>query len=72
MPLDKLVLIIFTVIAAAGGTIWLMTVLLASLQVPGAAVIIFPIVFMGLYVLYRVIAERTSNKEDDYYDNIKK
>ena len=72
MPLDKLVLIIFTVVAAAGGTIWLMTVLLASLQVPGAAVIIFPIVFMGLYVLYRVIAERTSNKEDDYYDNIKK
>jgi membrane protein implicated in regulation of membrane protease activity len=72
MPLDKMVLIIVSVIAAAGATIWLAAIVLASSQTPllGWAVLIS--IALAAYVVFKVIADRLTNKEDDHYDNIEK
>lgn len=71
MPLDKLVLILLIVIAAAGVTVWLGALLLASFQVPGAGLALIPALLVA-YVVWRVIADRIGNSEDDHYDHIEK
>lgn len=69
MPLDKLVLILVCVIAAAGGTIWLAVALAAAISVPFGWIVLIPSALIG-YIVFRVIAERLGNAEDDRYDNI--
>lgn len=71
MPLDKLVLILVVVTVAAGLTIWLGVFLMAALQIPGGSLVLIPAALVG-YVVWRVIADRLGNAEDDHYDNIKK
>jgi len=72
MPLDKLVLIIICVIVAAGLTIWLGVLFFAALENPQIGfVAVLPIALIG-YIVWRVIAERMKNKEDDHYDRIEK
>ena len=72
MPLDKLVLILVVVLAAAGVTFWLGVVLAATMQTPKYGwTVAFPVVLVG-YVIWRVISERWKNKEDDHYDSIEK
>lgn len=68
MPLDKLVLIIVIVIAAAGATIWLAGVVAAAINLPFGWLGLIPAVLVG-YVVYRIIAERVGNAEEDHYDN---
>ena len=69
MPLDKLVLIIVCVVAAAGATVWIGTLLLASTQLPPVAgLAILSIVTLCAYIAWRVISERVTNKDDDHYD----
>ncbi len=71
MPLDKLVLILVIVIAAAGVTVWLGALLLASFQIPGAGLALIPAALVA-YIVWRVIADRLGNAEDDHYDEIEK
>ena len=71
MPLEKLVLIVVIVIAAAGVTVWLAALAFAAFEVPGAGLAFIPAALVA-YVVWRVIAERLQNAEDDHYDNIKK
>lgn len=71
MPLDKFVLILVIVVAAAGITVWLASMALAALQVPGAWLAFIPAALVG-YVVWRVIADRIGNAEDDHYDHIEK
>ncbi|MGB5558182.1 MAG: hypothetical protein WBN04_09225 [Paracoccaceae bacterium] len=72
MPLDKLVLILVCVIAAAGVTVWIGATAAAALQLPSVGWLVFlPVALVG-YVLWRVIAERLKNSEDDHYDQIEK
>jgi membrane protein implicated in regulation of membrane protease activity len=71
MPLDKFVLILVIVIGAAGMTVWLGALLLASVQVPAGWLGFIPAVLLA-YILWRVIAQRLSNGEDDHYDRIEK
>ncbi len=64
MPLDKLVLIL----VIAGAAIWAMVMLggiIATLPWGLPALILF---LIGGYIVYRVIRDRLSNAEDDYYD----
>ena len=69
MPLDKLVLIIVCVIAAAGATVWLSLLLLASTQIPPlGGLALLSVVALAVYIVWRVIAERLNNKDDDHYD----
>jgi len=72
MPLDKLVLLIVVVIAAAGATVWLGAFVVATMELPllgwGLAI---PVLLVG-YVLWRVISERLTSKEDSHYDQIDK
>ena len=72
MPLDKFVLILVCVIAAAGVTIWIGALAAAAWQAPMVVpVALIPaglIVFIG----WRVIADRLRNSEDDHYDSIDK
>ena len=72
MPLDKFVLILVSVVAAAAVTVWVGTLVMASLQVPVAGWLMFiPAMLVG-YVVWRVIADRLGNSEDDHYDSIEK
>lgn len=71
MPLEKLVLIVVIVIAAAGVTVWLAALAFAAFEVPGAGLAFIPAALVA-YVVWRVIAERLRNAEDDHYDNIEK
>ena len=72
MPLDKFVLILVIVIAAAGVTVWLATLAAAALQLGGATWLVFIPAALVAYVVWRVIADRIGNKEDDHYDRIEK
>jgi len=69
MPLDKLVLIVCSVGVAFGVTIWLSVLILAALSVPFAWLALIPACFAA-YVVYRVIAERVGNAEEDHYDRM--
>ena len=70
MPRDKLVLILICVIAAAGLTVWIGAMVAAAMQMPAFAwFFVLPALLVG-YVVWRVIAERVRNSEDDHYDQI--
>lgn len=72
MPLDKFVLILVAVIAAAGVTIWIGVTMVASVEIPVIGWMLFlPAILVG-YVVWRVISDRLSNSEDDHYDHIEK
>lgn len=71
MPLDKLILILVIVISAAAATIYVASLMLVSLQVPGGMLLLIPTALV-IYILYRVISDRVKNKEDDHYDSIEK
>ncbi len=59
MPLDRLLLLLAVVIAAAGLTVWLGTVLAVSSSLhPLAALMPAGFVVLGLSVLWRVVAGR--------------
>lgn len=70
MKLDTLVLIVVCVVATVLVTFWLSMLLLAALQIPFALIALLPAGIMG-YVVYRVIAERVGNAEEDHYDRMK-
>ena len=64
MPLDKLVLIL----VIAGAVLWALVMLggiITTLPWGLPALILF---LIGGYIVYRVIRDRLSNAEDDYYD----
>ena len=69
MPLDKLVLIIVIVLAAAGATVWLAGLIAAAINFPFGWLVVIPAALIG-YVVFRVIAERVGNAEEDHYDNM--
>lgn len=71
MPIDKFVLILVIVIGAAGVTVWIGTLVAASVQMPLAWMALIPAALIG-YVLWRVLADRLMNREDDHYDRIEK
>lgn len=69
MPLDRLVLIIVCVLAAAAITVYVGAALLASTQMPPMiGLAILSVIAMAAYIGWRVIAERVGNKDDDHYD----
>lgn len=72
MPLDKFVLLLVIVVVAAAITVWVGTLAAASMQVGGLTWLVFIPVSLVAYVVWRVISDRLSNREDDHYDNIKK
>jgi len=72
MPLDKLVLILMIVIIAAGVTVWLGTLAVAAFQFGGPGWLVFVPAALVAYVVWRVIADRIGNAEDDHYDRIQK
>lgn len=69
MPLDRLILLILIVIAAAGATVWLAAVVMVSLQLPFGATALIPALLVG-YVIWRVVSDRMRSAEDDHYDKM--
>lgn len=69
MPLDKFVLILVCVIAAAGATIWLASLVIVAAEIPYAWIALIPAALVG-YVVWRVIAERVNSPEDTHYDKM--
>ncbi|MGP6088849.1 hypothetical protein [Antarctobacter jejuensis] len=70
MKLETLVLIIVCVLVGSAVTMWLSMLILAAFSVPFAWLALLPAALVG-YVLYRVIAERVGNAEEDHYDGMK-
>ncbi|EKE72703.1 MULTISPECIES: hypothetical protein [Roseobacteraceae] len=71
MKIDKLALILVVVGGAILGTLWLGSMILASLQMP----LMWPVVIVALvvgYIAWRVLEDRLSSAEDDHYDKIEK
>ena len=52
-------------------TVWIGTLVAASTQMPLGWLAIVPVVLV-VTILWRVIADRLSNREDDHYDRIEK
>ncbi|WP_102109284.1 hypothetical protein [Oceaniglobus roseus] len=71
MPLDRFVLILVIVFAAAGLSVWIATAIAAATTAPGLWFLAVPVV-LAVAVLWRVIAQRLNNPEDDHYDTIEK
>ena len=69
MPLDRLVLVLVIVVAAAGATVWLGALIAASVSIPFGWLGIVPAALV-VYVGWRVIAERLAEKDD--YDGIER
>ena len=69
MSLDRLVLILFCCLLAAGLCFWLTGLVLAAIHAPLAWLALIPAAIAG-YVVYRVIAERLGNPEEDHYDRM--
>jgi hypothetical protein len=69
MPLDKLVLILVCVVVAAAATVWLAATVLAALHFPFGWFALLPAALAG-YIVYRVIAERVGDAEEDHYDQM--
>lgn len=73
MPLDKFVLMLVVVIAAAGATIWIGGLLMVTWGVSPWAGAAFAVPSaLVAYVVVRVIRDRLGNAEDDHYDGIEK
>ena len=72
-PIEKLVFIIFCVVAAAGATIWAGVLLTTSMMFnPLIGLLVLSVLALAVYVIWRVIADRVNNAEDDHYDRIEK
>jgi hypothetical protein len=69
MPLDKFVLILVCVVAAAGVTVWVSSLILIAVEIPFGWLSLIPAALAG-YVVWRVIAERVGSAEDTHYDNM--
>ena len=67
MPLDRLVLILVIVLAAAMATVWLGAWIVASTALPLGWLMIVPLA-LAAYVLWRVVSDRT--RKDDPYDRM--
>ena len=72
MPLDKFILILVAVIAAAGATVWIATVFLATATEPWIGMLALIPLLLSAYVAWRIIADRVTSAEDDRYDRIEK
>ena len=69
MPLDRLVLILVIVFAAAAATVWLAAIVSAAFAVPFGWLGTIPALLVA-YVVWRVVAERLGSREDDHYDRM--
>jgi membrane protein implicated in regulation of membrane protease activity len=69
MPLDRFVLLLVCVIAAAGATIWLALLISTSMAVPGGWLLLAPAAALT-YVVWRVLSERLRERKDDVYDRM--
>jgi len=72
MPLDKFVLLLVIVLAAAGITVLVASTALGTMISPGLG--LASIIPLGLiaFVVWRVIADRIRSREDDHYDHFEK
>lgn len=72
MPLDRFVLIVVIVIAAAAITVWGAALLLGAFSLgPVGGLIVLPLSLIA-YVIWRVVSDRLNSREDDHYDRIEK
>lgn len=72
MPLDRLILILVSVVACAACTVAFGVLLAASIALPGWAALAAAPMLIALYVAYVVIRDRVRNPQDSYYDKIER
>ena len=71
MPLERLVLLIVIVMAAAGLTIWVGSLIVTAWALPWyGSLALISISALVLYILGRTIGERLTDRDDDKYDRI--
>ena len=71
MTLEKLVLILVIVVAAAGLTVWVATLVTAAWALPWyGTMTMISLTGLFLYIVGRAIGERLTNRDDDHYDEV--
>ena len=71
MPLDRIMLILVCVVGAIMFGAWTFGALFAAQSVhPALTLAIILIVGFVVYVLWRLLAERLNNPDEDHYDNM--
>lgn len=68
MPLDRFVLVLVLVLAAAGVTVWIAAMGAAFADLPRVGLGVAAVAALLAYVLARVIADRVRSDTDDRYD----
>ncbi|MEM8793002.1 MAG: hypothetical protein AAGE80_15390 [Pseudomonadota bacterium] len=72
MPLDRIVLYIVGGLATLASLLYVIALLVGAITAgPWGFVVILPLGITA-YIVYRIIMERLSSREDDYYDSIEK
>ena len=72
MPTEKYVLILVSVLAAAGVTVGIGIIISRGFDLTTIGWVGLLPIFLGGYVIWRIISERLSNRDDDYYDHFRK
>ncbi len=62
MPLNKFLLILISVITAAGVTVWIGAVFMANTGGPATGWLIFVPVMLATYVIWRAISRHLDNR----------
>lgn len=71
MSLDRIMLIVVCVIGAIGLSTWTFGAFFAAREVhPAIGVLIFAFVAFVFYFIWRLLAERLNNPDEDHYDNM--
>jgi len=70
MPLDRFVLMLVIVLAAAGVTVLAAVWLSATATLPWLGFALLLPVGLVAYLVVRVISDRLRNRDDDHYDRI--
>jgi len=69
VPLDRLVLFVVIAAAAVLAALWLGALAAALWATPLAWLVAIPVAVVG-WIVFRVVSDRLSSREDDHYDRM--
>ncbi|MBY8975616.1 hypothetical protein KHP62_07360 [Rhodobacteraceae bacterium NNCM2] len=72
MPLDKIILYMIGGLALLGAVAYGAALVIGAVSLGPLGFLVLIPAFVVIYVVQRIIRERLANREDDYYDNIKR
>ncbi|MEO0992255.1 MAG: hypothetical protein AAFX62_00460 [Pseudomonadota bacterium] len=72
MALDRIVLYVVVGVAVALAAVYGGLILFGALSLGPVGLLVLIPLFLVAYVIWRIVAERLSNREDDHYEQIER